>query len=160
MPQKFALEEIQDSLRQAELPDEKITEVITDLQRRGEEIAEDTADEASGREKWQYVVLINNAEGVIPDNVPAMYGWVVKIPESATPMDAKTRAISAGQDFNMSPKGRRVPVRNVGEALQNVGRKIMREGHGLQVQTKEAVVCMVINGTEPISTNASVRVGD
>ena len=157
MPQKYALEEIQDALHQAHLPTEKITEVVNDLIRRGDEIDEDAENEASGRSKWQYVVLLNNAQGIVPADVPVMYGWVVKIPEDDVPMDAERRAIEAGRDFNMSPKGRRIPVSNLGESLQCVGRKIMREGHGLQVQTKEAVCCMVVNGATPISTNASVR---
>lgn len=65
-------------------------------------------------------------------------GWAVKIPEDDNFRSCREKIIRAAEDFNMTPKGRRLPVRTIGEALETVPAKYFRE-HNIWILTKEPV---------------------
>ncbi len=65
--------------------------------------------------KKQFVVLLSD-----PAGKPArtdLVGWVVQIPENASPRSTTDRIFKGAYDYNASKKGRLLPVKSVGEAL-------------------------------------------
>lgn len=65
-------------------------------------------------------------------------GFVVKILSSEDPETISGRMHGAAQEFNESPRGRRLPVETVGEVLENVPARILAS-HGLWAAIKEPV---------------------
>jgi hypothetical protein len=72
------------------------------------------------------------------------FGWVLQIPEDASPMSVVDRVNAAAHSFNASKRGRLLPVKNVGETLESVPRKHWKEaGQGTVVKTKLMVPIIV-----------------
>lgn len=93
---------------------------------------EDGDEPASPKQKTQYVTLISDPEGKLKSD---LVGWVLQLPESDSPHSVIDRINAAAHDFNASKKGRLIPVRSVGEALESTSRKFFKNA-GLKVCTK------------------------
>src|SRR5689334_8468512 len=67
-------------------------------------------------QKKQFVILLSDPEGKLPKK--DLTGWIVQIPEKASPFSTMDRVFKASYDFNASKKGRMLPVKSVGESLE------------------------------------------
>ena len=107
-----------------------IEEITTELQ--------SSQEDKPPREKYQIVLLASDPESILPDNVT---GWALKIPEEDAPWTIQERIHRAAYEFNVTPKGRRMPVRTVGEAIEVVPGRILKEQR-VRVLTKEPVLIL------------------
>ncbi len=87
--------------------------------------------------KKQWIVLISDPEHHLPKDDFA--AWVVQIPESESPATTRDRILRGAYDFNASKRGRLLPVKTVGEALENVPAKHFKEAE-VWVRTKTPVL--------------------
>ena len=107
--------------------------------------AEDEAN-ATPAVKKQFVMLVSDPEGRFPKHDFA--GWVLQIPEEDSPVTTQDRINRAVYDFNASKKGRRLPAKTVGEAIENVPAKLFKE-QGVWVKTKTPVLVLTTNNEIP-----------
>jgi hypothetical protein len=112
------------------------------------EITQPAADEdiKPPAPKKQFVVLISDMEGKIPKM--DLTGWVVQIPENASPFSTMDRVFKSSYDFNASKKGRLLPVKSVGEALESASAKYFKESE-LWIKTKLPVAVVVTDNILP-----------
>lgn len=96
--------------------------------------------------KKQFVVLLSDPEGKLPEN--ELTGWVVQIPEDASPHSTTDRIFKGAYDFNASKRGRMLPVKSVGEALESAGAKYFKESE-LWVKTKLPVAVILTDNVLP-----------
>jgi len=96
--------------------------------------------------KKQFVVLISDMEGKLPKK--DLTGWVVQIPENASPFSTTDRIFKGAYDFNASKKGRMLPVKSVGEALESASAKYFKESE-LWVKTKLPIAVVVTDNVLP-----------
>lgn len=96
--------------------------------------------------KRQFVVLVSDPEGKMPKHDFA--GWVLQIPESESPATTRERIFRAAYDFNASKKGRLLPAKTVGEAIENVPAKHFKEAE-LWVKTKTPVLVLKTDNEIP-----------
>ena len=96
--------------------------------------------------KKQFVVLLSDPQGKLPKN--ELVGWVVQIPESASPHSTTDRIFKGAYDYNASKKGRMLPVKSVGEALESTGAKYFKESE-LWVKTKMPVAVVLTDNILP-----------
>lgn len=89
--------------------------------------------------KKQWVILISDPEHRLPEDDFA--GWVVQIPENESPVTTQERIFRGAYDFNTTKRGRLLPVKTVGEALENVPAKHFKEAE-LWVRTKTPVIML------------------
>jgi len=99
----------------------------------------DPADDAPPPVKKQFLILLSDPEHKLPKD--DFTGWVVQIPEDASPVTTPERVFRGAYDFNASKRGRQLPVKTVGEALENVGAKYFKEAE-LWVKTKTPVLVL------------------
>ncbi len=99
----------------------------------------DPADEAPPPVKKQFVILVSDPEHKLPKD--DLTGWVVQIPEEESPVTTQERIFRGAYDFNASKRGRQLPVKTVGEAIENVGAKYFKEAE-LWVKTKTPVAVL------------------
>ena len=99
----------------------------------------DPADDAPPPVKKQFLILLSDPEHKLPKD--DFTGWVVQIPEDESPVTAPERIFRGAYDFNASKRGRQLPVKTVGEALENVGAKYFKEAE-LWVKTKTPVAVL------------------
>lgn len=106
-----------------------LREIIEELN----EITQPAEDDVKPpKAKQQYVAIIADATGAIKTDFT---GWVVQIPEDASPTSTLDRVMLAAHGFNASKKGRLPPVKTVGEAFESVSRKWFKDQE-LSVKTK------------------------
>ena len=96
--------------------------------------------------KKQHVILLSDPEGKLPKG--DFVGWVLQIPESESPATTQDRVLRGTYDFNASKRGRLLPVKTVGEALENVPAKHFKEAE-LWVKTKTPVLVLRTDNAIP-----------
>lgn len=96
-------------------------------------------EEAPPAIKKQFVILISDPDGKMPQN--DFVGWVLQLPENESVVTTQERIYRAAYDFNASKKGRMMPVKTVGEALENVASKYFKEAD-LWIKTKTPVLVL------------------
>jgi hypothetical protein len=89
--------------------------------------------------KKQWVILVSDPEHRLPKE--DFVGWVVQIPEDESPVTTQDRLFRGAYDFNASKRGRLLPVKTVGEAMENVPGKHFKEAD-LWVKTKTPVLIL------------------
>jgi hypothetical protein len=105
-------------------------------------------DVAPPAQKKQYVVLFSDPEGKLGSLADSLVAWVLQCPEEASPHSVVDRIHKASYDFNASKRGRMLPVKSVGEALESVGTKFFKESE-IWVKTKLPVFVMLTDNTLP-----------
>ncbi len=106
--------------------------------------------------KKQFVVLLSDPTGRLSSEFYAAAGfsdfaaWVLQIPESEAPATATDRIKRAAYDFNATKKGRLLPVASIGEAIENVPARFMKE-HDVWAKTKTPVLVVRTDNVLPKS---------
>ena len=89
--------------------------------------------------KKQWVIVLSDPGKKLPKD--DFVGWVVQIPEDESPVTTQDRIFRGAYDFNASKRGRLLPVKTVGEAMENVPAKHFKEAE-LWVKTKTPVLML------------------
>lgn len=99
--------------------------------------------------KKQFVILLSAPE-IYDGKLDAseLVGWVLQIPEEASPHSTVERIWKGAYDFNASKRGRLLPVKSVGEALESASAKCFKEAE-LWVKTKLPVAVMTTDNILP-----------
>ena len=90
------------------------------------------------------VLLVKRAN----DDEPGALSGVVQLAENASPYSTTDRIFKGAYDFNASKKGRLLPVKSVGEALESASAKYFKESE-LWVKTKLPVAVVVTDNVLP-----------
>ncbi|HVU33070.1 MAG TPA: hypothetical protein VHE61_06525 [Opitutaceae bacterium] len=96
--------------------------------------------------KKQFVILLSDPDGKMPKH--DFVGWVLQIPEDDSPATTPDRLFRGSYDFNASKKGRLLPVKTVGEAIENVPAKYFKEAD-VWVKTKTPVLVLKTDNEIP-----------
>lgn len=102
--------------------------------------------------KKQQVVLLSDPDGRMPKH--DFVAWVLQIPENESVATTQDRIFRSAYDFNVTRKGQLMPVKTVGEALENVPARFFKEAE-LWVRTKTPVLVLTSNNTIPTDAPAS-----
>lgn len=101
--------------------------------------------------KKQWAILISDPEGRLPKT--DFVGWVLQLPENESIVTAQDRIIRATYEFNTTKKGRLLPPKTVGEAIENVPAKHFKEV-GVWVKTKIPVLMLKTDNEIPTEEKA------
>ena len=100
--------------------------------------------------KKQFVILASDPEGRLPKH--DFVGWVLQIPENESVATTQERICRGAYDFNASKKGRLMPVKTIGEAIENVAAKYFKEAD-VWVKTKTPVLVLRTDNEIPKGEN-------
>jgi hypothetical protein len=96
--------------------------------------------------KKQFVVLLSDPDGKMPKH--EFVAWVLQIPDNESVATTQDRINRASYDFNASKRGRLLPVKTHGEAIENVPAKFLKEAD-VWVKTKTPVLVLKTNNEIP-----------
>ena len=96
--------------------------------------------------KKQWVILISDPDGKMPKT--DLVGWVLQIPESESVATTLDRVFRSSYDFNTTKKGQLMPVKTVGESIENVPAKFFKETD-VWVKTKTPVLVLKTDNDIP-----------
>jgi len=141
---KIEVNQVADILKKHKIDPSLLREIVEELN----EVTQPDADEdiKPPAMKKQFVVLLSDPEEKLKKQ--DLVGWVVQIPEDASPHSTTERIFKGAYDFNASKKGRLLPVKSVGESLESVSAKYFKEAE-LWVKTKLPVAVMITDNVLP-----------
>ncbi|MFA5263970.1 MAG: hypothetical protein WC378_09085 [Opitutaceae bacterium] len=111
------------------------------------EIASEEEAEKQPAVKKQFCILVSDPKGELEGK--DFVGWVLQIPEDDSPFVAEERLIRAAYEFNITPKGRRLPVKTIAEVCEHVSTRITKE-QGVWIKTKEPAYVLRTCGRIPL----------
>lgn len=130
-------------MKRHEIAPDKLRSIVEELNNLTQA---DADGESPPAQKRQFVVLLSDPAGTLPKQ--DLVGWVLQIPEDASPYSVTERLFKGAYDFNASKRGRMLQVKSVGEALESAGAKFFKEAD-LFVKTKMPVAVIVTNNVLP-----------
>ena len=99
--------------------------------------------------KKQWCILISDPKGEMQGTDHT--GWVIQIPEDDSPATTQDRIINAAYDYNVSPRGRKIPVQTIGETCEVVPARFFKE-QGAWIKTKVPVLMLTTDNKIPKAT--------
>ena len=138
---KVDLELVKMVMQRNEIDIRLVSQVIEDI--NAEITTADDEDKKLPPVKKQFVIMISDPAGELAGK--DYVGWVFQIPEDDSPFTTAQRIQKSANEFNITPKGRRMPVKTVAEVCEHVGIRITKE-QKLWIKTKEPVYVLRTNG--------------
>lgn len=142
---KIDIDKLKQILHRNESDVQKINDILNEINLELQ-IEKEERDARPPLVKKQYITLIADSQGVLKDADLAT--WVLQIPEEDNPHRIIEKIHASANTYNTSPKGRRLPVRSVGETLEIVSAKIFKENH-VWVKTKIPVLAVSCDNQFP-----------
>lgn len=139
---KIQVSQVAEILKKHKLEPATLREIVEDMNK----VTQPSGEETPPAQKKQFVILISDPAGNLPKQ--DLVGWVVQIPESASPHSTRDRVFKGAYDFNAGKRGRLLPVKSVGEAFESVSAKFFKESE-LWVKTKTPVQVVVTDNVLP-----------
>lgn len=140
---KIEINQVAEILKRNKADPALLRAVVQELNLLAQAAAEDEKPPAV---KKQFVILVSDPEGRFPKDDFA--GWVLQIPEEESPVTTQERIFRAVYEYNASKKGRLLPAKTVGEALENVPAKHFKETE-VWVKTKTPVLVLSTDNLVP-----------
>ncbi len=106
----------------------------------------ETDEEKPPAVKKQFAIVISDPNGDLPDH--DFVGWVLQLPENESVVTTVERIHRAAYEFNTTKKGRLLPAKTIGDALENVPAKHFKEAQ-LWVKTKTPVLLLKTDNEIP-----------
>jgi hypothetical protein len=138
MSTKIHVSKVAEILKKNEISPALLRRIIEELNL---EVQPDPGDgeDAPPPLKKQFCILVSDPEGLMPRR--DLVGWVVQIPDSESPSTVMDRVYRSVYDYHTTKKGRLLPVKTVGEAMEACPAKFLKEAD-LWVKTKTPVLIL------------------
>lgn len=136
---------IEELIKAQEQPVEQVTE---------EAAADDSASAAEGegddvpKVKKQFVIVLSDPNKELTQFSNKLVGWVGQISAEADVNTYLPKLYDAAYEFNRSKKGRKYPIKTVGDAMDTVQAKLLKK-QGISVKTKEPVLILISDNVVP-----------
>jgi hypothetical protein len=141
-------------LQRNELDIRLVSQILEDI---NAEVAATDDEEKVPPVKKQFVFLLSDPKEELKGK--DFVGWVLQIPEDESAMTAEERIVKSAYEFNITPKGRRMPVKTIAEVCEHVSGRITKE-QGLWIKTKEPVYVLRTGGKVPLDEIKKLRKKD
>lgn len=105
--------------------------------------------------KKQYAILISDPEGRLP--AADFVGWILQLPENESVQTTQERIFRAAYDFNATRKGRLMPAKSVGEAIEAIPAKHFKEAD-LWIKTKTPVLVLRTSNEIPKDVGSEFKI--
>ncbi len=142
---KIDINKVAEILKRNELEPALLRQIVEEMQMVAQPEAE---EEKPPPVKKQWCILISDPEGQLPEKVD-LTGWVLQIPENESVSSTTERIFRAAYEFNTTKRGRLMPVKTVGEAMEHVAAKHFKEAQ-VWVKTKEPVLMLKTDNKIPM----------
>jgi hypothetical protein len=140
---KIDVNKVAEILKKNSIPPAVLRQIVEDMNLM---VQPETDEEKPPAVKKQFAIVISDPNGDLPDH--DFVGWVVQLPESDSVATALERIHRATYEFNATKKGRLLPVKTIGEAMENIPAKHFKEAD-LWVKTKTPVLLLKTDNEIP-----------
>ena len=140
---KIDVNQVAEILKRNEIDPALLRQIVEEM---NQAVEPEVDEEKPPAVKKQFVVLVSDPEGKMPKT--DLVAWVLQIPENESVATTQDRLFRASYDFNTTKKGSLMPVKTVGEAIENVPAKFFKETD-VWVKTKTPVLVLKTDNEIP-----------
>ena len=137
---KIDIDEIESVLLKKKVEQTKVTEIIKELN----EIVEELKNDPKEKQKWEYVIVLNDPEGDLKDKEVA--GWCVQQHENDDAGLVLSKLSDAAKGQNDSTKRKKNVITDMTELFENLKPKNLVKSKGVRIKTKELTRVIITNG--------------
>lgn len=145
---KVDLSEVANVIRKNEVEPSVLRRILEELNAEAQKKEADKEEKGPAQKK-QFVLLVSDPENKLEGL--ELVGWALQIPEEDSPLTLMERVQRAAYEFNASKKGRKCPIKSIGETLESVPAKFFKET-AVSVKTKTAVQVIITDNVLPKDT--------
>ncbi len=140
---KIDVNKVAEILKKNDIPPAVLRQIVEEMNLM---VQPETDEEKPPAVKKQFAIVISDPKGDLPDH--DFVGWVLQLPENESVATTVERIHRASYEFNTTKKGRLLPVKTIGEAIENVPAKHFKEAE-LWVKTKNPVLVLKTDNEIP-----------
>lgn len=141
---KIDVNKVAEVLKKNDIPPAQLRQIVEDMNLL---LQPENDEETPPAVKKQFAVVVSDPNGDLPDH--DFVCWVLQLPENESVATTLERIHRGAYEFNTTKKGRMLPVRTIGEALENVPAKHFKEAE-LWVKTKTPVLLLKTDNEIPM----------
>ena len=143
------LEEVAEALKQSGIADSDAKVVLQNLKTIEEENKALAEENKEPKPEKQLIFLNTQTSGDVG------YGVIIEIPSADSISDAPEHLYKAVREQNTTTrKGRKYPIRTVGEAVEGLKRKFQKE-YNIKIKTKVITPMLIIDNDIPNPTTSN-----
>lgn len=152
---KIEIDQVAEIIKRNDIEPDKARQIIEELNLL---VQPETDEESPPAVKKQFSILVSDPEHKLPEGLE-LVGWVAQIPEDASVTSTAERIHKAAYDFNTTKKGRMMPAKTMGDAIENIPAKHFKEQQ-VWIKTKAPVFVVTTDNEIPMEkTDRSVKGG-
>lgn len=140
---KISIDEVEAVLLEKKIDPIKVKEIIKDLTQAAEEEKEDRQSRPTPKQVWEYVIVLNDKDGLLKDKEIA--GWVVQQKEGQDARLVLSKLSDAAGDQNEASKRKKSLIKDLVGLFEGLKSKWTKE-KGLRIKTKDLTRVIVTNG--------------
>jgi hypothetical protein len=140
---KISIEEVEAVLLEKKFDPNKVAEIIKELEEVAEEIKNDNAAVAGPKQKWEFVIVLNDKEGYLKDKEIA--GWVVQQEADADANLILSKLKDAAKAQNEAAKRKKNVISNLVDLFEGLKAKFTKEKK-VRIKTKELTRVLITDG--------------
>jgi hypothetical protein len=137
------IEEVEAKLLEKHIDPSKVSVIIKELQEVAEELKEDRKASAVPKQKWEYVIVLNDKDGFLTGKEIA--GWVVQQEADANADLILGKLKDAAKSQNEAAKRKKYVMTTLIELFEGLKAKFTKEKK-IRIKTKELTRVLITNG--------------
>lgn len=139
---KITIDEVENVLLQKKVDPTKVQDIVQDLEKIVEELAEERKANAGERQKWEHVIVLNDKDGYLKDKEIA--GWVVQQHEGEDANTIVARLQEAAKSQNEAAKRKKHFLSSIRDIFEGLKSKFLKEKK-IRIKTKELTRVIIVN---------------
>lgn len=137
---KININEVESVLLKKKIDQNKVTEIVKELN----EIVEELKNDPKEKQKWEYVIILQDKDGILKDKEIA--GWVAQQHEDADAGVILSKLSGAAKNQNEAAKRKKNIITNMVELFENLKPKNLVKSKGVRIKTKELTRVVITDG--------------
>lgn len=138
---KTTLDNVQTACERNRVDAPTTKKIISDLQQTAKLEAEERKAEQGEQKKQKFVLVVSDPAGEAASLELA--GYAVTIDDDAAEFSVPEKIRAAVADYSRSKRGRRIPVKTLGEAFENIPAKYFKK-QGIIIKHREAAFALTV----------------
>jgi hypothetical protein len=140
---KISLEEVEAKMLELKVDPVKVQQVVTELEKVVEELAEERKATSGPKQKWEYVIVLNDKEGLLKGKEIA--GWVVQKPTEDDANLILSKLVDAAKSQNEVTKKKANIIDDLTSLFGHLKSKFTKEKN-VRIKTKELTRVLITEG--------------
>jgi hypothetical protein len=140
---KISIEEVEAKMLELKVDPTKVQQIVSELEKVVEELAEERKAIAGPKQKWEYVIVLNDKDGLLKDKEIA--GWVVQQPTDGDSNLILSKLADAAKAQNEVTKKKANIIDDLTSLFENLKSKFTKE-KSVRIKTKELTRVIITQG--------------